>query len=309
MSSGWHRLEPRYRQAGPHPGGDCAELFVATADHDRHGERKLAEPAAEPGLSPGAERAQARREAPRRASEPLAAKLGASRVGQQPQRGKERHPLPGTDEGGETFTLELASESLVGTPPAGALSGACEARRGALEEQALHALRVCERHAERKPSAHRVAHEREATDCDRLERPDDEFRGLPERVGVPVVPGWRTAVSRKVDCHHAVSPPQLAAERPPAVLAAGESVEKDDGGGAVRSFVSQLDRAAVDPEPPNHAASSRCRRRRPSAAAIVRSRSVRFRARSLASSTTRSPASPTARSIAAANPGQDATRT
>jgi hypothetical protein len=309
MPGGGHRLEPRSGQAGPHPGADRAEFFVATADHDRHGERELAEPAAEPGLPPGAERAQTRGESPRRAGESLAAKVGASRAGQPRERGEERHPLPGTDECREAFTLELASECLVGAPPAGALCRAGEARRGALEKQALHALRMCERDGESEPSTHRVTYEREPLDRDRLERPNDEFRGPPKRVGVRVARGRRTAVSGKVECHHMVSPAQRAAKRPPAVLAAGESVEKDDGGRVPRSFVGQLDGAAADPEPPNHAASSRCRRRRSSAAAIVRSRSVRFRPRSLASSTTRSPPWPSAASSAAVNPAQDATRT
>ncbi len=112
MSGGGHRLEPRRGQAGPHPGTDRAKLFVATADHDRHGERELAEPAAEPGLAPGAERTQTRRQAPGRASEPLAAKVGANRVGQPPQRGEERHPLPGADEGLETFDARADERAL-----------------------------------------------------------------------------------------------------------------------------------------------------------------------------------------------------
>jgi len=166
-----------------------------------------------------------------------------------------------------------------------------------------------ERKPEREPSAHRVTDQREPLDRDRLKRSDDEIGGAPERVGVPVARGRRAAVPGKVDRHHVVSSPQLPAERPPAVLAAGEAVEKDDGRSAARPFVRELDGAAADPKPPDHAACSRRRRKRASAAAIVRSRSVWFRARSLASSTTESPREPSAASIAAANPPHEATRT
>jgi hypothetical protein len=271
MPGGGHRLEPRRGQSGPHPGTDCAELVVAVADHDRHRKRQLAEPAAEPGLPPGAERAQARGKTPRRTGEPLAAKVGASGVGQPRERGKERHPLPGTDEGREALALEPAGERLVGASPAGALLRAREARRRAFEEQSLDALRMCHRNGERKPSAHRVTDERESRDRDRVERLNDKLGGPPKRVGVRVARGRRAAVPGKVDCHHPVSPPQLPAERPPAVLAAGESVEEDDRGRAARPFVGELDGAAADMESPDHAASSRRRRRRSSAAAIVRS--------------------------------------
>jgi hypothetical protein len=197
---------------------DGAELGVTLADHQRDGDRQLAEPAPQRLHHAGAQAAQSGREAGGRVAQTVG--MGGGRD-TRVLAGEQRLRAPLLGERLDADALDPLGQLLVGAAPRLALGRVGEAGAGADEHEPLHQPGLRQRGVERDPAAHRVADQRARAAGQRA-----HVRGAGrERCGPPL---RGQAVAREVGGERAIASAERRDRPPPALPRLREAVQEDD---------------------------------------------------------------------------------
>ena len=158
---------------------------------------------------------------PRRISRTRAARSGSSAVA-----GEHGVALPLVDEALDAVGLDARGEGLVGGPAGGALGLGRQAGGRALEDEAIHGVRVGDREPQRDARPQRVADDVRRDGVARGEQRGQRVRGRLDGHRL----GWRVgaAVTGEARDEDPVTPDEVVAVLVPGRARAGEPVEQQD---------------------------------------------------------------------------------
>jgi 2-succinyl-5-enolpyruvyl-6-hydroxy-3-cyclohexene-1-carboxylate synthase len=216
-----HDQKPRVRQQLHRALADPPELPVPLPRDDRDRQVHLCEAAPQGIHLPGAQPAQNRRE---RVGAVAQLVCTSEHAGVLRLIGEQRLGAPALDEVLERLVFQPVGEQAVGLPAARSLGLVLDARIGADQDQARHALGRGERDVQGDAPAHRIAREHEPFGAAFEHARDARIeRDRPGSVG-------ERAVSGQVERKGAVAfSRQMSDDSIPGAMRAAETVQQDDG--------------------------------------------------------------------------------